>query len=93
MDARAASSASAMCDTLRFQYAALSGFAYGCSKSPSWNFAVRTRATAASMTESAIAPLLNAARYGRCCGHDDWKITSSPASSAFVVAVAVLASV
>jgi len=46
-----------------------------------------------TIPESAIKPRRNASRYGRCCGHDDWKMTSSPASSAFFVAVAVLASV
>ena len=93
IDARAASRASARCSACPFQYAALSASTYGCSNSPSSNFARSTRATAASITESAISPRRNASRYGRCCGHDDWKMTSRPASSACFVAVAVLASV
>ena len=45
------------------------------------------------MATGEMVPDRNAARYGRCSGYDAWKTTSSPASTARFVAVAVLASV
>ena len=61
---------------------------YGCSNSPSSNFARSTRATAASITESAISPRWNASRYGRVLRPTTTgRSTSSPASSACFAAV------
>ena len=90
---RAASRASARCAAWPFQCAALSGSAYGRSKSPSSSLARSTRLTLASITESGTSPRRNASQYGRCCGNDDWKTTSSPASKACRAAVGVSGSV